>query len=212
MTTGSPTRYKSYDDLLDRLDEITKRTEAQSKKLQDNFNQTLREIYEDNIKQLQSINDPYAQYQKQDENDIQCKLNTTIISTTMGTSPTRYDLQGIYNINKQYREAQTTRVINLQSSAHHSNDRQEDNIIVASQRHSYSYRGGISTFNTRQKTLISHRQNDTQHRQKDTPHRQKSSYRQKDTPYKDSPHRQNTSHRQNDTTHRNKVQFPHNRQ
>eukprot|EP00978_Attheya_sp_CCMP212_P030067 scaffold109336_cov36-Attheya_sp.AAC.1 len=72
MTTGSPTRYKSYDDLLDRLDEITKRTEAQRKKLQDNFNETtLREIYEDNIKQLQSINNPDAQYQKQDENDIQ---------------------------------------------------------------------------------------------------------------------------------------------
>eukprot|EP00978_Attheya_sp_CCMP212_P030268 scaffold110648_cov62-Attheya_sp.AAC.3 len=129
MTTGSPTRYKSYDDLLDRLDEITKRTEAQRKKLQDNFNETLREMYEDNIKQLQSINDPDAQYQKQDENDIQCKLDTTIISTTTGTSPTRYDLQGIYNSNKQYREAQTTRVINLQSSAHHANDRQEDNIV-----------------------------------------------------------------------------------
>eukprot|EP00978_Attheya_sp_CCMP212_P045783 scaffold360225_cov38-Attheya_sp.AAC.2 len=28
MTTGSPTRYNSHDDLLDRLDKITKRTKA----------------------------------------------------------------------------------------------------------------------------------------------------------------------------------------
>eukprot|EP00978_Attheya_sp_CCMP212_P015421 scaffold39828_cov44-Attheya_sp.AAC.2 len=98
MTTGSPMRYNSYVDLLDdRLDEITKRTdEAQLKKLQDNFNEMLGEMYEDTIKQLQSINDLDAQYQKQDENDIQCKLDTTSISTTTGTSPTRYDLQGIH--------------------------------------------------------------------------------------------------------------------
>jgi hypothetical protein len=69
MTTASPTRYNSYDDLIldRRLDEITKRTEAQLKKLQDNFNETLREMYQA-IKQLQSINDPDAQYQKQNEN------------------------------------------------------------------------------------------------------------------------------------------------
>eukprot|EP00978_Attheya_sp_CCMP212_P020898 scaffold60451_cov32-Attheya_sp.AAC.1 len=54
-------------------------------------------MYQDNIKQLQSINDPDTQYQKQDENDIQCKLDTTNISTTTGTSPMHYDLQGIYN-------------------------------------------------------------------------------------------------------------------
>ena len=78
MTTASPTRYNSYDDLiLDRLDEITKRTEAQLKKLQDNFNETLREMYQA-IKQLQSINDPDAQYQKQNENDIHCKLDTRL--------------------------------------------------------------------------------------------------------------------------------------
>eukprot|EP00978_Attheya_sp_CCMP212_P041021 scaffold230223_cov64-Attheya_sp.AAC.1 len=79
--------------------------------------------------------------------------------------------------------AQTVRVINLQS-AHLSNDRQEDTIVVASpsikkDTHIPTEEESVHPI---RKTPISHRQNDTPHRQKDTPHRQNSSYRQKDTP------------------------------
>eukprot|EP00978_Attheya_sp_CCMP212_P014476 scaffold36943_cov61-Attheya_sp.AAC.4 len=45
-------------------------------------------------------NDLDDQYQKEDENDIQCTLDTTSISTTTSSSPTRYDVQGIDNRNK----------------------------------------------------------------------------------------------------------------
>eukprot|EP00978_Attheya_sp_CCMP212_P000114 scaffold208_cov63-Attheya_sp.AAC.5 len=54
----------------------------------------------------QFINAPDDQYQKEDENDIQCTFfDTTIICTTTSTSPTRYDVQDIDNRNKQYRES-----------------------------------------------------------------------------------------------------------
>eukprot|EP00978_Attheya_sp_CCMP212_P026397 scaffold86750_cov60-Attheya_sp.AAC.2 len=82
----------------DRLDTLMKQS-------QDNFNRTyvmLQEIT--TFTRLQSINDLDDQYQKQDENGIQCTLDNTRISTTMSASPMRYDLQGIYNCNKQYRE------------------------------------------------------------------------------------------------------------
>eukprot|EP00978_Attheya_sp_CCMP212_P014131 scaffold35917_cov45-Attheya_sp.AAC.1 len=62
----------------------------------------------------QIINDPDNQYQKEDENDIQCTLDTTIISTTStSTSPTRYHVQEIDNRNKQYRES----IHNIESHA-----------------------------------------------------------------------------------------------
>eukprot|EP00978_Attheya_sp_CCMP212_P027267 scaffold91270_cov43-Attheya_sp.AAC.2 len=57
-------------------------------------------LQESTITMPQFINDLDDQYQKEDENDIQCTLDTTSISTTMSTSPTRYDVQGIDNRNK----------------------------------------------------------------------------------------------------------------
>eukprot|EP00978_Attheya_sp_CCMP212_P025424 scaffold81738_cov72-Attheya_sp.AAC.1 len=58
------------------------------------------------MKEIQStIDDPDAQYQKKNENDIRYQSETNSISTSTSTSPTRYDIQGIYKRNKQYRES-----------------------------------------------------------------------------------------------------------
>eukprot|EP00978_Attheya_sp_CCMP212_P026977 scaffold89841_cov50-Attheya_sp.AAC.3 len=99
ITTG-PTRYD----------------EAQLAKSDDNnktYDATLRES---TITMPQFINDPDDQYQKEDENDIQYTLDTTSTSTTMSTRPTRYDVQGIDNRNKQYCES--LHIIESHATAH----------------------------------------------------------------------------------------------
>eukprot|EP00978_Attheya_sp_CCMP212_P047401 scaffold421347_cov94-Attheya_sp.AAC.1 len=66
----------------------------------------LHTLLQDTMEQIRStIDAPDTQYQKDDENDIQYQSETTIISTTMITRPICYDLQGMYNRNKQYRES-----------------------------------------------------------------------------------------------------------
>eukprot|EP00978_Attheya_sp_CCMP212_P034971 scaffold149777_cov35-Attheya_sp.AAC.3 len=86
MITTSPTRYD----------------EARLAKSDDNNETYDATLQESTITMPQFINDPDNQYQKEDENDIQCTSDTTRISTTMSTSPTRYDVQDIDNHNKQY--------------------------------------------------------------------------------------------------------------
>eukprot|EP00978_Attheya_sp_CCMP212_P000752 scaffold1516_cov53-Attheya_sp.AAC.1 len=85
MTASSPMR---YNDLQARL-----------AKSEDN-NKTYATLRESTITKQQSVNDPDDQYQK--KNGIQCKLDTTSISTTTSTSPTRYNVQDIDKHTKQY--------------------------------------------------------------------------------------------------------------